>query len=111
MTDDVPGGRQLTSAAELLQAFLQRNGVTQVAAGLALGVSGPTIYDWVAGKKRPRTHHREAIALWTNGEVVVDAWLDDSERATVAGVRPFVASADESGEHSAAATPSTGTEG
>jgi hypothetical protein len=71
MTDDVPGGRQLTSAAELLQAFLQRNGVTQVAAGLALGVSGPTIYDWVAGKKRPRTHHREAIALWTNGEVVV----------------------------------------
>lgn len=99
MADAATGARILTGA-EMLHAFLQRNGVTQVAASLALNVSDPTVNDWIYGKKRPRTHHREAIALWTNGEIPVDVWLTDDERATVAGVRPFVP-ADESGEHPA----------
>jgi DNA-binding transcriptional regulator YdaS (Cro superfamily) len=95
MTDDEAGGRQLTPGAAGLKRFLQRNGVTQVAAALALGVSDPTVYDWVSGKKRPRTHHREAISLWTNGEVSADEWLEEHERAAVAGIRPYVAAADD----------------
>ena len=78
-----------TRGATLLQAFLKKNGLTQLAASEALRVSDPTIHDWVQGTKRPRTHHREAIAVWTNGEVPTEAWLRDDERASMRSVQPF----------------------
>jgi len=80
----------------MLREFLQRHEVTQLAASKALGVSDPTIHDWCKGTKRPRTHHRETIAVWTNGEVPVESWLRDDERAAMADVRPFVPRSTES---------------
>lgn len=79
----------MTDGAIRLLAFLERNRLTQLAAARALSVSDPTIHDWVNGKKRPRAHHRDAIATWTNGDVPVDSWLDAQERAAMSAVRPF----------------------
>jgi|GEM_PF-3511842 len=86
-----------TLGADLLQAFLRKHSLTQFAASVALKVSDPTIHDWVTGTKRPRTHHREAIAMWTNGEVPVSAWLRDDEREAMANVRPFAPAPESSG--------------
>ncbi len=83
-----------------LGEFLRTNSVSQRAAGLALGVSGPTIHDWITGAKRPRTSHREAIAIWTRDAVSADAWLSEEERAATLAVRPFERP-DDSGEHPA----------
>lgn len=79
----------MTNGGRLLAEFLKRNGLTQLAASKALGVSDPTIHDWVTGSKRPRAHHRETIAVWTNEEVPSDSWLTDEERAATEVVRPF----------------------
>jgi hypothetical protein len=83
--------REVSSGAGLLRAFLAEKGVTQTAAGEALGVSGVTVHDWVSGSKRPKAHHREAVALWTHGVVPVDSWRLSKEHAAVAVVKPFEA--------------------
>ena len=119
MAATVTGPRVPTRGATLLQAFLKKNGLTQLAASEALRVSDPTIHDWVQGTKRPRTHHREAIAVWTNGEVPTEAWLRDDERASMKSVQPFTPPppansgtelADE-GRTTTGTTTSTGTHG
>ncbi len=79
----------MTSGAAQLHRFLKSNRITQSSMAIALGVSGPTIHDWVSGSKRPRAHYREAIAIWTNGAVPVDSWIQDDERQAVSIVRPF----------------------
>lgn len=123
MASTSPGPHPPTRGALLLQAFLEKHDLTQLAASKALGVSDPTIHDWVAGTKRPRTHHREAIAVWTNGDVPTEAWLRDAERTSMATVQPFVPNvsdsghsveddADASGSHAVSSdvtTPATGT--
>lgn len=86
----------MVDGSSLLREFLQKHDVTQLAASKALGVSDPTIHDWVKGTKRPRAHHREAIAVWTGGEIPIEAWLRDDERAAMADVRPFVPKDDSS---------------
>jgi transcriptional regulator with XRE-family HTH domain len=96
----------MVTGASRLQAFLQAHGITQLAAATALGVSDPTVHDWVTGAKRPKAHHRQAIAVWTNGEVPTDSWLKADERAAAAAVRPFV-----SGANRRRRAPRTGTDG
>ena len=78
-----------SDAAHSLGAFLRRHEITQRAASVALGVTNPTIHDWVTGAKRPTAAHREAIAIWTSGAVPADAWLTDEERSAVRAARPF----------------------
>lgn len=80
----------MTDGAARLQAFIKRHGLTQLAAANALGVSDPTVHDWVTGAKRPKAHHRQAIEAWTGGAVPVAAWLTKEERASQAAVRPFI---------------------
>ncbi len=86
----------MTDGATRLAEFLKRNGLTQLAAAEALGVSDPTVHDWVTGAKRPRAHHREAISVWTGGEISSDSWLVDEERVAMAAVRPFTPTEDSS---------------
>lgn len=90
----------MTDGAVRLAAFLRKNGITQLSAAESLGVSDPTVHDWVTGSKRPRAHHRDAIATWTHGEVGTESWLTAEEQASRQAVRPFE-SADDSGEHRA----------
>ena len=95
----------LTTGAVLLGEFLDRHDITQEAAAQGLKVTNPAVNDWVNGKKRPEPDNRNAIAIWTSGFVPVEAWLRDAEAAKVANVRPFVAAADESGEHASVPVP------
>jgi DNA-binding transcriptional regulator YdaS (Cro superfamily) len=79
----------MPDAATRFREFLVRHNVTQLAAGVALGVSDPTVNAWVNGDKRPVAHHREAIAVWTHGEIPAEAWLEEAESEKVARVVPF----------------------
>jgi len=74
-----------------LRAFLQRHKLSQVAAASELGTSGPTVHEWCSGSKRPRPHYREAIEIWTGGEVKAGDWDTGDERQCVDAVRPHIA--------------------
>jgi len=57
-----------------------------------LGVSAPTILDWLAGRKTPERQNRSAIQVYTRGEVAEADWETEAERADAeraAGVKPF----------------------
>lgn len=73
--------------ARLLHAYLLNGPITQKQAATALHVSGPTINDWLQGKKRPRAEHRKAIAKWTRSAVPVASWLSDVERTVIANAK------------------------
>jgi hypothetical protein len=79
----------MADGATLLRGFLDRHGLSQGDAAEALGVSDPTVHDWLKGAKRPRSHHRDAVATWTSGEVPAVAWVLDEEAEKLAAVRPF----------------------
>lgn len=79
----------------LLGAFLKQNGLSFADAAKALFVSAPTIHDWIHGVKRPREHRRKAISIWTKGRVFEAAWETVAESATLANVRPYLASAED----------------
>lgn len=78
-----------STGARLLRELLQTRGLTQSDAARAIGVSAPTIHDWVTSAKRPRAAHREAIEVWTAGAVPASAWETEEERALLARVRPL----------------------
>jgi len=81
--------RRICAGSEKLEEFISDNGLTKLAAAKYLGVSDPTIYDWVTGIKRPKSHHRRAIEIWTNGKVPAESWLFDDEKRSISIVKPF----------------------
>jgi DNA transposition AAA+ family ATPase len=79
----------MATAPEKFRAFLDENRVLQTDAADSLGVSDPTVHDWLTGAKKPRLAWRKAIAKFTRNAVRVEDWEDESERQIVAAVRPF----------------------
>ena len=55
-------GKSLRFSAKGLAAQRQRLGLSADDVGLLLGTSGQSIYNWEAGKARPRAKHLPAIA-------------------------------------------------
>lgn len=55
-------GRSLRFSAKGLASQRQRLGLSAEACGLLLGASGQSVYNWEAGKARPRAGHLTAIA-------------------------------------------------
>ena len=55
-------GRPLRFSAKGLASQRQRLGLSAEACGLLLGASGQSVYNWEAGKARPRASHLTAIA-------------------------------------------------
>jgi DNA-binding transcriptional regulator YdaS (Cro superfamily) len=86
---------------EKLSQFLQAHGLTQRAAASAVGVSAPTMHDWITGAKRPSSRHRESIERWTNGEVAAAAWATEDEQQAVRAIEPFRPEAPKSGTDNA----------
>lgn len=70
-----------------LRAWRERNGFTQGRAGEALHVHQNSVCDWESGKKAPRTFRALIIDVVTGGEVTIEDWLDDAQRAELAKVR------------------------
>jgi transcriptional regulator with XRE-family HTH domain len=81
--------RKRTHGARLLSAFLEAHGLRNADAARALGVSDPTIYDWLRGEKRPRGPYRKAIEIWTGAAVSESSWEKDEDRDIVQAVKPF----------------------
>lgn len=55
-------GKTLRFSAKGLASQRQRLGLSADACGLLLGASGQSVYNWEAGKARPRASHLAAIA-------------------------------------------------
>lgn len=71
--------------------FLKDNEITLTAAATVFGVKPPTVFEWRAGTRCPRSEHRAAIERWTDGFVTADSWLDEEKRSALEGIRPFAA--------------------
>jgi DNA-binding XRE family transcriptional regulator len=57
-----PSDRNLRVSAKGFASQRQRLGLSADACGLLLGASGQSVYNWEAGKARPRAGHLAAIA-------------------------------------------------
>lgn len=55
-------GKTLRFSAKGLASQRQRLGLSAEACGLLIGASGQSVYNWEAGKARPRARHLAAIA-------------------------------------------------
>ena len=55
-------GKKLRFSAKRLAAQRQRLSLSAEAVGLLVGASGQSVYNWEAGKARPRANHLAAIA-------------------------------------------------
>jgi hypothetical protein len=79
-------------ARHLLYEFLRGNGLSNVACARAIGVSCPTVHDWLKGVKRPIAARRKLIAKWTRNAVPVASWAskkeDDLQAQTVVPYSP-----------------------
>lgn len=82
----------LTNGVKKLRAFLVSQTISKRGAAKAIGVSGPTMLDWLAGRKTPTPPHRRAIEIWTKGRVAETDWVSERERAAAnraESVSPF----------------------
>jgi DNA-binding transcriptional regulator YdaS (Cro superfamily) len=78
-----------TGGAVLLAQFLEQREIPQSRCAAALGVSSPTVHDWLKAVKRPRTALRVAIDRWTGGAVPSSSWATAKELATLDGIEPW----------------------
>ena len=78
-----------TDGAKQLAAYLKGRGLPQCRLADAIGVSHPTVHDWLHGARRPRAVHRALIAKWTSDEVAVAAWVTGEEWALIDATQPF----------------------
>lgn len=69
------------SPQESLAAWREQVGLSFARAGEKLGVSGPTLHDWVHGKKRPSDEHRQALEIIAG--IPRDSWRTPEEHAVV----------------------------
>lgn len=88
---------RISRGAAALAAFIARHCITRAAAARALGVSSPTIHDWVVGVKSPKQERRLRIERWTSGEVPASWWVSAADASTLDEVRPHQPDPDEAG--------------
>ncbi len=79
----------LCEGAQLLREFIRSHGLADAAAAAAIGVSAPTMHEWLSGTYRPRVEHRRAIEKWTSAYVPESAWQTAEERETAEGIKAF----------------------
>ena len=71
----------ITRASTKLTKWREERDLSQTALAKTLGVAQPTVSDWEAGRKTPRTKHVLAIAKLTKNAVPLADWLAPSESA------------------------------
>jgi DNA-binding transcriptional regulator YdaS (Cro superfamily) len=57
-----------------LRQFLRNNNISYARAGHALGVSGPTVWQWCHELRSPTVRRCEDIETWTGGVVPARSW-------------------------------------
>jgi transcriptional regulator with XRE-family HTH domain len=66
--------------SDLLRSELDAKGIRAAEAARQLGVSKPTIGDWLSGASRPTAARALLVATWSEGRVPVESWETDEER-------------------------------
>lgn len=79
----------MTPARDLLGQFLRREGIQNVQAAKALGVSKSLVGGWLNGSFVPGALFRLKIERWTDGAVRARAWLTAEERRELAALKPY----------------------
>jgi hypothetical protein len=74
-------GNRPSEGQRLFARFRRESGKTILGIAGALGVSGPTVHDWLWARKSPSVAHRRAVELMTYGLVPAAAWETAEERA------------------------------
>lgn len=71
------------AAGKRLRAHRVRLGLGLRAAAEQLHVSHPTLRDWEEEEQIPSPPYRDAIEIWTRGDVKADSWpVSDREKET-----------------------------
>lgn len=81
--------KRRSAGARALLAFLKRYDLSLADVGRALKVSRVAALHWTTGERSPRRSYREALAVWTRGEVPADAWGESDEDRNASAVQPF----------------------
>lgn len=71
----------ITQASKKLIRWREKRGLSQTALAKELSVAQPTVSDWEAGRKTPRTKHVLAITAVTKGAVPMKDWIVPAESA------------------------------
>lgn len=71
---------QKTDGPDKLAKFMANRGISKRKAAAGLGVSTPTILDWLNGTMRPDPNNRKVIEVYTGGEVTELDWDTESDR-------------------------------
>jgi transcriptional regulator with XRE-family HTH domain len=98
-----------------LRAFREARKLSLREAARQLHATHPALKDWEDGGQTPMAPYRDAIEVWTSGDVRSDSWPLEGREKQIAENAARVKPADESGPHAAAAptvadiAPQTGT--
>lgn len=68
-----------TKGAVALRRVAQERGLSKSAIARAIGVSHPTVIDWMRGYKRPSWPNRFRIRDWSDGTITAESW-DESAK-------------------------------
>lgn len=90
--------KPLSTGAKALARFVEKNGMTKTAAAAGVGVSVPTLLDYLSGAKRPNSIRREVIERYTGGAVSRNSWDFPAERAELESTTPFGAASAEAAD-------------
>jgi transcriptional regulator with XRE-family HTH domain len=97
-----------------LRAFREARTLSLRKAAQQLHATHPALKDWEDGTQTPMAPYRDAIEVWTSGEVRADSWPIEGREKQIAENAAMVRPADKSGEHPAIVaevSKANGTEG
>lgn len=85
------GMAHYTRGRKLLLQWVSEDpaGRTQTAIGRALGVTQPSVADWMSGKSRPKPDQRVGLERLSGGAIERDSWMTPGERKRLDAVRPM----------------------
>lgn len=82
--------------AKLLKNWLNELGMSAEALAEKVGVTKPTIYDWIRGTARPvKALHQQKLAKLSNGRLQPLGWQTADERAELDSCAPLAATGTE----------------
>lgn len=69
----------VTAGAVALCRIAEDQGLTKTAIARAIGVSHPTVIDWMRGYKRPSEPNRAKLHHWSDGAIAPASWDEPAE--------------------------------
>lgn len=70
----------VTEGAKALRRVAQDRGLSKTAIAREIGVSHPTVIDWLRGHKRPSWPNRFRIRDWSGGAITAESWDESAKK-------------------------------